>query len=246
MGPLPEIGPALVNAMQTAVPLAFPTLLTPTECALRGMISACKAHTQRTGEQCAAVLVTDGAPTACDVNVQTLTQVAAQGMAEGVRTFTLGMSGADFAMLNQLAQAGGTDCDPVGVASACDVQSGQGSFLDALNASRETVTVTDTVTEIQQTKLDCAWPIPDPPDGETFDRDKVNVRFEATEAFEQGVGRVPTESDCALYQGGWFYDDPAAPTQIRVCPDTCDIIKKTNDAQIDILLGCETVYSRPR
>jgi len=40
---------------------------------------------------------------------------------------------------------------------------------------------------------------------------------------------------------GWHYDDPAAPTRIVACPQTCDLIQSTPLAEIKILLGCAAV-----
>jgi hypothetical protein len=225
---------------------AFLPLLTPTECALRGMINSCKAHTAATGEKCVAIMVTDGAPTLCNLDVNALAQIAADGFANGVLTFTLGMAGSDFNVLNALSQAGGSDCDPNGPNFACDVQAGQQAFLDAMNAIRGEVSTTVTNTVIQSTTLDCEWEIPDPPEGRTFDKNQVNVEFEADGIVRQTIGAVPSQADCAQYQGGWYYDDPSAPARLSACPSTCDIIQASTGARIDILLGCETIVSDPR
>jgi hypothetical protein len=38
----------------------------------------------------------------------------------GVRTFMVGVPGADYSMLDPIAQQGGTDCDPSGPGYACN------------------------------------------------------------------------------------------------------------------------------
>ena len=43
--------------------------------------------------------------------------------------------------------------------------------------------------------------------------------------------------------GGWYYDNPASPTKIILCPATCDEVKTFNEASIEIVLGCATVVS---
>jgi hypothetical protein len=244
MGRLPQIASSLTNAMVAASPagIILP-LLTPTECALRGMINSCKAHMQSTGERCVAILVTDGAPTLCNLDVNALSQIAADGLAQGVTTYTLGMQGSDFNVLNAISQAGGSDCDVNGPNFACDVQTGQAAFLAAMNAIRGEISRTETRQEIQSTQLECDWVIPEPPEGETFDREQVNVDFGADGIATQTIGAVPSEADCALYQGGWYYDDPANPTQIHACPTTCDVIKSSIGARIDIKFGCATIPS---
>jgi hypothetical protein len=92
---------------------------------------------------------------------------------------------------------------------------------------------------IESVPLPCNYPIPMPPDGETLDPAKVNMEFTA-----QGTGtkmvipRAPSEGDCMANQA-WFYDDPAAPTQLMLCPATCELAQA--GGTVDIAFGCETV-----
>jgi len=246
MGALPGNAAAVSQAMANTPPTPFPILLTPTECGMRGMVNACVAHQAATGVQCVAVLVTDGEPTLCNIDGNVLSGIASAARAQGVPVFTVGMAGANLALLDAIATAGGTDCAPADPArSSCDVAAGQTAIRDALNAIRQTVTVTETITETiterQTTKLECQWKLPPPPDGEAFDKDRVNVKLSSA-AMAAGVEylRVPAEADCAALGDGWYYDDPAAPTEIRVCPATCTTIQATSGARVDILLGCAT------
>src|SRR6185503_11461594 len=109
--------------------------LTPTECALRGMINTCLAFmaSSPTGEKCAAVLVTDGPPTKCNLNENVLTSIVADGKTKGVETFALGLPGADLGVLHEYARAGGTNL-------AVDVSAGSQAFIAALNGIRARVT----------------------------------------------------------------------------------------------------------
>jgi hypothetical protein len=248
IAPLPGNASALTSAMQSATPpnsILTPNL-TPTECGLRGMVSTCVAHMAQTGEQCVGIFVTDGQPTECNTDTNALIQLATDGLAQGVKIFVLGMSGSNFAFLDPLAQAGGTDCSPNGAGYACDLTSGGSSFSDALNAIRSSVVTTVTQEVVQQTTLDCTWAIPAPDQGDTLDPDKVNVDFTADNVATQSIGRVPSQAECANYQGGWYYDDASAPTTISVCDDTCNVIKTASHPRIDIKLGCVTEYSPPR
>jgi hypothetical protein len=83
-----------------------------------------------TGEKCVAVLVTDGAPTQCDLDNDNLLNIIIDGKTKGVETFTLGLPGSDIEILNGYAIAGGTG-------SAKDVTSGPAAFIQALNAIRD-------------------------------------------------------------------------------------------------------------
>ena len=55
------------------------------------------------------------------------------------------------------------------------------------------------------------------------------------------IGQVPSESHCAPETGGWYYDDPLDPKQILFCPSTCEAIRMDADAEVQLLIGCETI-----
>jgi hypothetical protein len=246
IAPLPDNASALTSAMQAATPPAnwLNPNLTPTECALRGMITTCAAHMAQTGMTCVGILITDGDPTQCNLDFGALVQIAADGYNnQGVRTFVLGMDGANFSLLDPLAQAGGTDCIPNGPGYACNITGGGSAFIDALNAIRNSVVTTIIEERLQATTLECTWGIPDPDEGQTLDPNKVNIVFSADGVDAQPIGQVPSEGECANYQGGWYYDNQQS---ISVCPDTCNIIKAATRAHIDIQLGCVTRRSEPK
>jgi hypothetical protein len=234
---------------------------TPTVGALRGGIGFCDNYQQNGGEKCVVVLVTDGQPNGCGLDsggganvdpdsADILTPIAADGLTDGVVTFTVGMEGVSsdgFDLLDAIAVAGGSDCTPGSSGNeACNVASGGAeSLLSALNTIRETVQVTETSTETVTTTTDgsytlpCEWSIPDPPEGQTFDRNLVNVKI-TTASETRTLGNVAVAADCALAGGGWYYDDPSAPGRILVCPQTCTLIAGRTDARISVLLGCAT------
>jgi len=56
------------------------------------------------------------------------------------------------------------------------------------------------------------------------------------------LGRVADAAACRA--NGWYYDDPAAPTQIVACPDTCAAIAAAGSTGVQVLLGSETVVLR--
>jgi hypothetical protein len=89
--------------------------------------------------------------------------------------------------------------------------------------------------------LPCEWAIPDPPEGETFDPDQVNVEFDDGSGDPLVIGRVEGPAECASVSDGWYYDDPVSPTTILACPQTCDRMQGAMTAEISIQLGCATV-----
>jgi hypothetical protein len=94
---------------------------------------------------------------------------------------------------------------------------------------------------IQGATLSCTYDIPPPPDGETFDPDEVNVEFDDGTGNPLAIGRVDSAADCGAVTDGWYYDDPDAPTQILVCPQTCDKIQGFSSATVSIAFGCATI-----
>lgn len=220
---------------------------TPIEGALRGVTEFCKQYQKaHTDVQCVAVLVTDGKPeyaSGCSQDKDALAGIAKAAHDLGVTTFAVGLQGADFTLLDKIAQQGGApDCDKNSTAYACNVSSGASKLADALNSIRDTVvkTVTHTVVEthVESSALPCEWAIPAQPDGRTFDPDKVNIRWKTASA-ETTFVRVNSEAHCQA--NGWHFDNAANPTRLVACPQACDAIKAEPNAKLDVLLGCATL-----
>jgi len=242
IGRLPAHAPN-IHASLDALPVAA-GFGTPIEGALRGVTSFCQTfQTNNPMEKCIAVLVTDGYPQfGCSEDYAVIAQVAADAHAAGVTTFAVGLEGADFALLDMIAMAGGAeDCSTAPDRFACDVSGGASQLVDALNNIRDVVTTTMTrtvvTTMVEETPLECEWEVPDSPDM-PFDKTLVNVELSSPSG-EVALGLVEDEGACAAR--GWHYDDFEEPTRIIACEETCDLIQSTAMARIDILLGCETV-----
>lgn len=271
--PAVDVGPLPDNAANIVASLAAtnPTSDTPTVGALTGGTSFCTTfQADHPDYQCIVVLVTDGQPNGCGLSAScgmggpggnqdcvdplsadTLTPIAAAGLASGVTTFTVGMAGVTedgFALLDAIAVAGGSDCTPGAAGDeACDVsETGSAGLLEALNTIRDTIVVTETMTEtVTETvteivALPCQWELPDPPGGETLDPNLVNVVIAVDGVAGDPLGKVSSEADCAG-GAGWYYDDNGAPTNILVCPQTCDLVTNNGNVQVEVELGCETI-----
>ena len=92
---------------------------------------------------------------------------------------------------------------------------------------------------IASAPLPCDYPIPAPPDGQMLDAEKVNLAFLPADASDQQVfPRAAAEDQCADHLA-WFYDDPARPQLIRMCPAACSAVGAGGTVQIE--LGCKTV-----
>lgn len=264
MGALPANASPIVNSLNTVRVVGT----TPTSGALLGGIQFCESFATANPEKpCAVLLVTDGNPDGCGLNAsrdtgidpastEVLTELAADGLSGGVRTFTVGMDGVTaegFDLLDAIASSGGSDCNPnVPGSEACNVSTtGVQGFIDSLNSIRDSVTVTQTVTEtvttteVRTETLGCQWELPEPADGSTLDPLRVNVDLTPASGATTRVGALSDESECeAAVDGGWFYDDPEAPASISVCTETCDLISSDPTTHVSIQAGCETERAR--
>jgi hypothetical protein len=95
--------------------------------------------------------------------------------------------------------------------------------------------------------LSCEWTIPPPPNGDTLDKNKVNVDYTPTGGAAQTIGFVSDSGQCGSVQNGWYYDNYDSPTKVLVCPQTCSVIQQGGGgARIDIKFGCEQVIAVPK
>jgi hypothetical protein len=85
--------------------------------------------------------------------------------------------------------------------------------------------------------LDCEYPIPPPPAGRTFDKEKVNVDL-ATGGATENIGWVADAASCHPELGGWHYDNNDNPTRILTCPKSCEKIKATTQGSVSVAFGC--------
>lgn len=243
-GPLPDHVTALERSLDSHAPAG---LGTPIQGALLGVTEYCKAYqAQHPGEQCVSILATDGKPElaiGCEEDTAELAAIAGRAREQGVITFAVGLRGANFRLLDEIARQGGApDCDPTQPAYACDVSDGPDKLTDALATIRDSVVTqtvhTERVKQVETVALSCEWAIPaSSAEFHEFDRDKVNIRLSYAGESDMLV-RVPSMEACNDH--GWYYDDPESPSRFIACPTVCDAIEQAADAQVDILLGCQT------
>ena len=212
---------ALVDAVQSKSPAGQ----TPMYAALGGAEKWAKAHAAQTNgdDKTVVILVTDGEPNGCNEDGAAIAGLASDGATAGVLTYAIGMDGANASQLDQIAVAGKTDQAIV---------LGKGKVNADLVAALK---------KIKKTQIACAFAMPVAADiGSPVDPGEVNVNYTPGGGFPNTIGQVPNAGACGT-GGGWYYDDPSAPTLITLCPATCDKVQADADAKIEILLGCATV-----
>jgi len=87
--------------------------------------------------------------------------------------------------------------------------------------------------------IPCELLVPDPPEGETLDPGKVNVLFTAPDASEGVTFPGVASQEACGDKPGWYYDAPADPKKILLCPAACTSAE--GGGSLDIALGCATV-----
>lgn len=245
--------PDNADAIKSSLANTSLKLFTPMEPALIGMTAFCgQFQINNPDQKCIGLFISDGAPTMCSLSSSVLIGIAEDAYnTSEVKTFVVGLAGADFSLLDQIAQVSDSDCTPMDATDgfACDAASDM-TPLEALEAVRENITEIQTTIvsriEIQTQVLECEWNIPDPPSAQSFDRDRLNLQFSPTgeDIDNRIVGRVLSEDDCGSVSRGWYYDNPDDPTKIVACPGFCSTIESLGHEVIKVLFGCTTVTAK--
>lgn len=217
--------PGAAGAIKSSIGMHSPSTGTPTHPALQGAINHAKGWANaHPGHVTVVVLATDGVPSGCNEDIGAIADIAELGFTvnPSIRTFVIGV-GSSLSSLNAIAAAGGTtEAFIVDTASNTTQQ-----FLDALNV-------------IQGIVLPCSYGIPVPPVGEP-DFKSVNVNYTPGGGTKGVIPFVANEAACPASGNAWYYDDPANPTQILLCPSTCQTVSGDTQGTVDIVLGCATI-----
>lgn len=222
---LPGVSGAIVNSLNAHGPGGG----TPTYAALSGAYPYVKSWaTAHPNDRTILVLATDGDPSGCTNNtVQSIsTDLVAPALAgnPSIMTFVVGV-GSSLTSLNQIAASGGTQQAFIVDTAGADPG---GQFLAAMKAIEGS------------TLLGCQYKVPQPPAGTTFDPAKVNVQYTPNGSTATLIFHVADSNACSSSTGGWYYDNPTAPTQIILCDSTCTAINGGTSAKVEITLGCAT------
>lgn len=225
-GQLPGIGPAVDAELASLSPDGFST---PVYQALGGALLEAVTMAQSFPEESAAVLlVTDGAPQGpagmCGgvdpEDPQAIANLANAALGYGVTTFVVGLPGVDQSFANLVAQAGGSDA---------------AILVGTTNVEQE---FRNALAKVRGDLLPCEYAIPEEVLSGEVQITEVNVKI-GTGGADPEI--VPQNPDCD--GPGWYYDNPGNPTQILLCPATCDAVSTDPSASIRVALGCATVVA---
>jgi hypothetical protein len=214
---------AIVNSMG----MHSPTTGTPTAPALQGAIDHAEFWVgQHPDHVVIAVLATDGLPEECSPqDIPSIAAIANAGFTAdpSIITFVIGV-GTEVANLNAIAAGGGSGSAFI-IDTTMNVTQ---QFLDALN-------------KIRGASLGCTYEIPMPM-GQKPDFNKVNVEYTpGGGGMTETIPNVPDAAHCPASGDGWYYDNNANPTQIVMCPSTCQKLGADSTGEVNIAIGCTTI-----
>lgn len=99
-------------------------------------------------------------------------------------------------------------------------------------------------TVVEAAPIACEIDLPEPPEGMFLVPTLVNVDVR-TAAGSERIGYVTGAAACDATRGGWYYDDATTPTQVLLCPATCDhardVVTDPDTTGIDVAFGCDSV-----
>lgn len=232
IGALPENAAAIDAALAKneppkAVPNpTLPTLNTPTLPAMQGAYDFARSWATSHPERTVIVLLaTDGEPNGCDSTTEKVVQVAQNALTAAtppITTFVVGV-GKELASLDKVAAAGGSEKAILVDAEASDTNA---QFKAALE-------------KVRGNAIPCSLPVPKPATG-TLDPALVNLKTKNAAGAETFIGRVADAAACGADAVGWYYDNAAAPKEVRLCASSCQAVRATATS-LDLVLGCESV-----
>lgn len=123
----------------------------------------------------------------------------------------------NLANLNQIAAAGGTT---------------SAFLIDTGNPGDTKTAFKGAIDDIRRRSVSCEIRRPDPPPGQTFDPEKVNVRYDS------GANKTPLGFDpTCTAEKSWRYRGDGNDL-IELCPNTCQTVQNDPQAAISVEFGC--------
>lgn len=196
---------------------------TPTFAALQGAENIAIAYAaQHPSEKVVVVFVTDGQPNGCDQNIAHIAKIASDTLAaHQIATYAIGVLGSNQQTMDQIAVAGGTTAIMIGGTTGATTEQ------DLLTAFGD----------IKAKNVSCDFAVPAPPATLMLSFDNVNVNYTPGTSAQRTLPRVADAAACGT-NGGWYYDDNAAPTQIHLCTNTCTAVQADAGAALQVLFSC--------
>jgi len=255
--------PTAAQLLATRIESTTPAGGTPTLPALQGALQyARQTMVDNPGSTAVVVLVTDGMPGVARIadgtyynekcfcfgqpgcpdqdEIPYVAQAAQAGATEGIPTYVIGMGEVEPGPLDTIAAAGGTE-------RAFIVELGDPAVTQEQ--------LTAALGSVRGVQAPCNIQIPPPPEGESFDKLKVNVEFVAGSGVVQPLyyaGALASQiggTQLTCPNPGppapanpwfWTYNDENNPTEIILCPSACAQTEGDPLGKVNVAYGCAT------
>lgn len=210
--------------------------MTATPIALQGAVTYARTvATQRAAtDRVIIVLATDGLPNDCyNSNAVTETSdAAAAGLAgtPSIPTYVLGVVEASDTTsldnLNAFALAGGTGTAFVVDTAGTGNRSTRALFGNAMSQIRDA------------NLLACTVPIPPATAGKVINSARASLEY-TVGSTTTAIAWRPSYTSCDASTGGFYYDNNEAPTNVTLCPASCNTLQSGASASLGMHFGCK-------
>jgi len=177
-------------------------------------------------------------PSVQDVPTQPIIDSVTAAAGQGIRTFIIGSPGSEVGSdqmdkrpwLSKAAIQGGTPLE------GCVEAGPNFCHMDMTQEEDFSTALTEGLAAVVGQVVDtCSFVVPEPPEGQTLDPDTTDLIAvwgdgSATAFLRDAVGTCDV---------GWTFN--ADQTQIDLCPATCDQLKTSGGASIQLSFGCENI-----
>jgi len=219
--PIAKMDAAQVMRLVNSIDSHAPTGLTPTAPALKGALDHAKTYAMTHSGKTLVVLATDGIPTQCEPqsSMQIATDIAGpafMGM-PSIRTFVIAAA-LGLTSLGSISRAGGTG-EPVVVT----------------DPNTTSTLIKGAFQKLSRTNFACSYRIPPGADGGRTDPTQVNVMVSPSGQASMSLTLYRSGDGCGTANEGWYYDNPAMPENIVLCPATCNNLF---NGELRIAVGC--------
>lgn len=221
---------------------------TPTAAALAGTASYLKTlRASDTESVYAIVLVTDGMPSVCS-GLDITTTATSIHDTDGIPIYVIGVKNPTTPPASP-PWTDGWNCgnakvantplvpDPNALANLDNIAAAGGTtsatLIDTGNPTATKAVLLDQMQKIRAKSISCELNRPAPPAGETFDPEKVNVRYDSKDSASTPLVYSP---DCTG-ENGWRYKTPASDV-IELCPGACAKVQSDPWAKVAVEFGC--------
>jgi hypothetical protein len=207
---------------------------TPTLAVMQGTADfVANARAQDDGRY-AIVLVTDGYPQSCSASANKVDSVVAEAkeqLGNDLPTYVIGVAnpagkgGPDTVSdLHRIAAAGGTS---------------KAVLIDTGNPDATASAFSAAIEQIRRATVSCTLAIPSEAEaGRAFDKSSVAVNYDGA----AGPTKLVYDKACSGSMG-WHYDNVNNPTQIVLCDQACDTVRKDAAAKLAVEFACEAIIA---